>query len=118
MAMLSCALCAAERGLYIFRLAPFSKIPLRRGWHAEATRDPYKIKALWRRCPHANIGVSTSHDLLVIDLDGRQGEANFEAICDGKVLPDTYQVETLHGRHLYFHCLDHVPSRSGFIAPK
>jgi len=111
MNMLFCALESARRGLHVFRLAPFRKNPLRFGWQSEATSDPDKIKALWSRCPHANVGVSTGHDLLVIDLDGPIGEADFERLRNDSVLPDTYEVKTRRGRHLYFHCLDHVPSR-------
>jgi len=118
MNMLSCALQSARRGLAVFRLTPFRKEPLRFGWQSEATIDPDKITALWGRCPHANVGISTGHDLLVIDLDGPVGEANFEALCTGRILPDTFQVKTRRGRHLYFRCLDHVPSRNGWLAPK
>lgn len=65
----------------------------------DATTDPRKIRAWWRRWPNANIGFATG-SVVVLDVDGPRGEAALERELG--VLPKTLTARTGKGRHLYF----------------
>ncbi|MDC1198835.1 bifunctional DNA primase/polymerase [bacterium] len=68
--------------------------------HLDATTNQRKIRQAWGKHPNANIGLVPDGDLLVVDIDGDDGE---EAI--GRLmLPETAAVQTGKGRHLYFRC--------------
>ncbi|MBP3509202.1 phage/plasmid primase, P4 family [Oscillibacter sp.] len=72
----------------------------------EATRDPEQIRAWWQQWPDANIGIATGRvtGLMVIDIDTRhQGDEYFPELPEryGE-LPETWEVQTGGGRHMYF----------------
>ena len=54
--------------------------------------------------PKANVGVRTGaeSDLVVVDLDGKQGIDAFEKYADGRILPMTPVAVTGRGQHYYF----------------
>jgi hypothetical protein len=82
--------------------ASAGKHPRTRGGLREATTDPRVIAAWWSRWPDANIAVRTG-SLVVIDVDGHDGERALRAIEAGHgPLPVTRQARTARGRHLYF----------------
>lgn len=66
-----------------------------------ATTHAEQVHQWWKDSPEANIGVATGlmHGLFVIDVDGPAGEAALEKFGE---LPQTPQVRTRKGRHLYF----------------
>lgn len=105
--MLDAALAYARRGLRVHPLtAPTDpgdgagKRPLLREWQRRASSDEDQVKGWWTRWPTANIGIATGpgSGLWVLDVDGDAGEYALEAYD----LPDTTEVRTGKGRHLYW----------------
>ena len=93
----------AKRG---WRVVPLNgKIPLIKEWTINASTDIDVIQSWFHEYPDANIGIATGEKsgIFVLDIDGEQGEASLIDIQTtfGK-LPETYEVETSRGRHLYF----------------
>lgn len=80
----------------------------------DATRKLDVIEAWWDDDPNANIGVATGNGLVVIDVDGPEGEESLRKLEQllGQ-LPETLQVRTGKGRHLYFHCDSQIASCNG-----
>ncbi len=74
----SAAFRLAMRRLYIFPLAPGTKIPVK-GTHGcrGATRDLDVVRAWWQRWPDANVGIATGRasGVWVLDHDVPQGDA-------------------------------------------
>jgi hypothetical protein len=76
--------------------------------HKNATKDSDTIQQWWTNKPNANIGIATGKNcgsvgILVVDVDGEQGEAvltNLEKEFGS--LPKTKTAKTGKGRHLYF----------------
>lgn len=66
--------------------------------HKSATIDANKIKQVWNEHPDANIGVVPGEGLIVLDVDGDEGEASIAPLD----LPATATVVTGRGRHRYF----------------
>lgn len=66
-----------------------------------ATTDAEQIRAWWRIWPDANVGIATgaTSGLVVVDVDGPEGEAALDALGG---VPLTPTVLTGKGRHLYF----------------
>jgi Bifunctional DNA primase/polymerase, N-terminal len=79
------------------------KVPLVRGGHLSATQNVKKIIAWWEHVfPDANVGVRLDR-MTVIDLDSERAELLLvELECKYGELPETRQVKTARGRHLYF----------------
>lgn len=93
----------ARRG---WRVVPLNgKIPLIKEWTLNASTDIDTIQGWFHEYPEANIGIATGEQsgVFVLDVDGEQGETSIRDIEStfGK-LPETYEVETSRGRHLYF----------------
>jgi putative DNA primase/helicase len=99
------ALELARCGFAVFPCEPRGKKPIVRGGFKRATIDRPEIEAWWRRTPDANIGVATGtvSRIIVIDVDGEGGETLLAALEERHgALPDTAQVRTGRGRHVYF----------------
>jgi hypothetical protein len=100
------ALAYAGRGWHIFPLLPKGKFPLIKGGGGflSASCDPATVTSWWAMQPNANIGLWPGQSgLIVIDLDGPEGEATGRAL--GLLSEPTLQVVTGRedgGRHLYF----------------
>jgi len=73
--LLDAALAYAELGYAVFPCAPGGKVPLTTRGFLDATTDPTKIEAWWRRHPRANIGMPTQ-GMLAVDADVVDGEPN------------------------------------------
>lgn len=107
--MKSHALALAEKGFWVFRLRPGGKLPLRKGWQLEATRDPEVLSRLWDEEPNANPGIFTSRyedDKAIIAVDednkdGRDGQGTlFQLDFEGRTFPPTFvQTTVTGGRH-------------------
>jgi hypothetical protein len=80
------------------------KHPRARNGSKDATTDPTQIERWWSLWPDANIGIATGTDrrLIVVDVDGPQGEAELQALqTEHGPLPETASVRTSRGRHIY-----------------
>ena len=99
----------AASGIAIFPCAPKKKTPFLssaaggKGFN-DATSDPEKIAAWWNETPNANIGlVPGMSGLLVIDVDGPEGEASLKALgLDSIPTRSARSGRPEGGRHLYF----------------
>jgi hypothetical protein len=103
---LAAALAYALAGVYVFPLAPRSKVPLipaRNGGHGlhDATTDPDVIRSWWQAHPTANLGLRTGLSFDVIDLDSEDAVAALEYARAGRVPPQGPVVQTGHGFHCY-----------------
>jgi hypothetical protein len=91
----------AMNNMKIFPIAAGQKNPPLGKWGSEASCDPDRIKAWWRKWPNANIGLVCGEFFDVIDLD------DVEAIQEFKSMPKHLQphilgsVKTPRGRHIY-----------------
>lgn len=73
-----------------------------RGFHL-GTTDAAKIERWWAAAPDANIGIATGRGLLVLDVDGTEGEQSLAALLAVHgPLPETPEQTTGKGRHLLF----------------
>jgi hypothetical protein len=98
------AVALAQRGWYVFPVAPRGKTPtLKRGMLGAST-DPGLVAAWWELRPTANIGVSCGPSgLLVVDLDSEDAVhrwTDLAALHDGH--PKTLVARTGKGYHVYF----------------
>jgi hypothetical protein len=116
---LAAALANALAGVYVFPLAPRSKVPLipaRNGGHGlhDATTDLDVIRSWWQAHPTANLGLITGLSFDVIDLDS---EAAIDALEDaraGREPPQGPVVRTGHGFHWYVKSTG-VGNRAGIL---
>lgn len=84
---------------------PNAKAPLLRHGHLQASTDPAFIRECWTRWPYAMIGVAVPRQLLVLDLDPRNGGTldALEAVTGP--LPATLTTHSGRrdgGMHLYY----------------
>jgi hypothetical protein len=103
---LGAALAYASNGVYVFPLAPRSKVPLvpaRNGGHGihDATTDPDVIRSWWQAHPTANLGLRTGLSFDVIDLDSEDAVDAFENARAGREPAQGPVVQTGHGFHWY-----------------
>lgn len=106
------ALAAAAAGWFVFRCKPRLKSPLHKRWQAEATRDPQRLRELWRAQPDANVGLRTGlpSGWWVLDVDpAKGGAASLEELerRHGR-LPATLVFATGGGGH---HIVFRLPSK-------
>lgn len=119
------ALELAGLGVAVFPLLPGLKVPATKAGFKAATTDPAKVERWWSHNPEFNIGVATgASGLVVVDLDAKDVAVTVEVV-DGhpemvatgtngpatwcrmladlnEPWPDTTEVETPNGAHLYF----------------
>ncbi|WP_104668687.1 bifunctional DNA primase/polymerase [Ensifer adhaerens] len=120
MSRLEHALRLAERGFYVFPVAPDGKLPAIKDWVNKATREPEQISKWWSNRDY-NIGISTTRfgddkALCVVDVDtkdGKDGERSLLQLeLQGQELPVTLEQATPSGgRHLVY--LVDAPLRQG-----
>lgn len=92
---------AVQRGWAVFPLKPGDKIPMTSQGFKDATTSAEQIEAWWMDKPNANIGIATGEvsGIVVVDVDGPQGEAALAALGQ---MPATPVSLTGKGRHLIF----------------
>lgn len=91
---------AREAGYSLVILRPEEKAPLRRGWIDAAEPDAAEVSFELRR--GCGFGIRTVPPLVVIDVDGPEGERE-----DVRSVMET---RTRHGRHVYMRLADGVRS--------
>ena len=85
-ALASTAAWYASQGIPVFPVEPSGKVPMVK-WRDEATTDPAKVAAWWRRWPTANIGMPTGIRWDVIDIDGPAGYQSHGMLREQGKLP-------------------------------
>jgi hypothetical protein len=98
------ALALANRGWRVFPIAGKAP-PYIKEWQNKASTDEAQIRAWWKQWPSANLALATGagSGVFVVDVDGEAGALSLNDLetIYGK-LPETLEVETARGRHLYF----------------
>jgi hypothetical protein len=116
---LAASLAYALAGVYVFPLAPRSKVPLipaRNGGHGlhDATTDLDVIRSWWQVHPTANLGLRTGLGFDVIDLDCEAAIDALEEARAGREPPQGPVVRTGHGFHWYVKSTG-VGNRAGIL---
>jgi hypothetical protein len=101
-ALRAAALVYGAAGEKVFPLN--GKVPLTENGVKDATTDPDQIERWWTEHEGANIGLACGRGLMVVDVDGPEGQATLEALMAEHDLPETRWVRTGRegGLHLYF----------------
>lgn len=118
------ALLMVRKGFRVFRVAPNTKDPYRRGIN-EATDNVQVIEQWFRDEPRLNYGVATS-GLVALDVDAKHGDQWIEEFAALGELPRTLTVVTpTGGMHIYFRGMEagqrdisktvQVRSRGGYL---
>lgn len=90
-------------GLPVFPCRPGEKEPLTSHGFKDASLDETQIARWWSQAPNANIGMATGNGVLVLDVDGAEGEVSLAALLAVHgPLPATPEQRTGKGRHLLF----------------
>lgn len=93
----------AEQGRKVLPLEPGGKRPLFALSWEDASGDPVLLASWWEREPNANVGIACTDGLVVLDVDGEQGEATLmELVEEHDGFGPTLTAFTGRGRHLYF----------------
>ena len=130
--LLDAALAYAQRGWRVFpthgivgqrlcscrlrgRCRSPGKHPVIPGGFKSASSDEQQIRSWWGKWPNANIGVATGAGLVVIDIDGIEGQQRLTELLVDHQLPETLISRT--GRdacsaHLWFTSSSPVRSRA------
>lgn len=78
------------------------KHPYWRDWPTKASSDVEQVKSWFDGVTPRNIGVVCGPSgLVVIDIDGPEGEALLRPLVEVGIVPPCPQVRTRRGRHLY-----------------
>ncbi len=76
------------------------------GWQEKASSDPTTVSKNFRLYQQANVGIVTGKGLVVVDVDGPEGEHSLtELEVKHGTLPITLTSSTGRGRHLLYRCL-------------
>lgn len=109
-------------GMAVFPCIERGKLPLTKTGFKEATKDLDAVRAWSAKWPAANIGIATGDvsGIWVLDIDGLDGENwLIEQQARHSEIPETPEVKTGKGRHLYFKLPEgvNVPNSAGKLAP-
>lgn len=102
--LLAVALACAEEGRPVIPLLAGGKAPdgtLAPHGLIEATTAPARIRAWWAARPRANVGIRCD-GLLVLDVDGPEGEASFARLQERYGLTPTRTYPSPRGRRLAY----------------
>jgi putative DNA primase/helicase len=79
----------------------------------DASTDPAQIRAWWEHWPMANVGIACGEGLLVLDVDGPEGEDELR----GRHVPMTPTVQSGKGQHRYFRTPGFAVKNKARVAP-
>jgi hypothetical protein len=116
---LQAALDYAGRGLPVFPCVPREKIPATKRGFNDATTNPATIRRWWQATEY-NIGLRTGEPagMWVVDIDGHDGADSLSALeAEHGVLPQTAEVITARGRHLWFKYTAPISCSTGRVGP-
>ena len=68
----------------------------------DATTDPVQIDRWFTKWPNSNLGLATGNGVLVVDIDGPEGNEELQEWLAGRTLPLTLVAQTGRGYHLYY----------------
>lgn len=107
----------AAKGISVLACRAGNKEPATAHGVKDATRDIATIDRLWSAEDH-NIGIALEAcGWCALDFDGSEGEdAWFTLQIENGFAPDTYEVKTPRGRHLYFK--GSLPPTKSKLGPK
>lgn len=90
------------------------KHPRLGGWQEKATTDEAQVREWWTRSPEAGIGIATGEAsrVWVLDVDGPEAMAWYDANVEKHGLVSTLGVRTSRGAHLYWRWQDGVTVRN------
>lgn len=90
------------------------KHPRLGGWQEKATTDADQVREWWTRSPEAGIGIATGSGsrVWVLDVDGPEAMAWYDANVEKHGLVSTLGVRTSRGAHLYWRWVDGVTVRN------
>ena len=93
-----------KRGLAVFPIQPRGKTPVTGNGCKGASLDRDMIDHWWTKQPDMNIGIATGDKIFVVDIDADKGGETSFARLEKKhgALPETIEVITGCGRHLWF----------------
>jgi Bifunctional DNA primase/polymerase, N-terminal len=107
-----------NRGVPVFPQRRGSRAPLTPHGFKDASCDPKVVTDFFERHPFADIGGATGNGILVVDVDGDDGEASLLSwVNTHGDLPRTLTQKTRRGFHLFFSTPVDVPSQTGKSAP-
>ncbi|PVY29918.1 bifunctional DNA primase/polymerase [Williamsia muralis] len=96
------AMYLAEHGWRVFPLVPRTKIPYAGSRsHLDATDDLTQVSRWAEETPDANVGLRPPPGVVVVDVDDPREFRRWLAE-QGLALPDTREVRTRRGQHLYY----------------
>lgn len=109
MSLLESALHYAAMGWRILPVNPLIKVPAIKEWQTKATRDPDQITAWWSANPHYNVGALCGPDIVVVDIDVKDGTPGVESLSrilgeHGEMPPTLTHRTPSGGWHYIFRC--------------
>jgi len=99
------------------KLKQHGKHPRLNAWPQLATAEAATVQNWWQRWPRANLGIATGQGVLVLDVDGEEGEQTLKQLQKQHgLLPDTACVRTgSGGAHYYFRCSEVIGNPVKFL---
>lgn len=102
-----------KKGYKLIPLKRNGKEPILKNWNQLATSDLNQIFLWAETYPDCNFGILTGFNLVVLDVDNKNGKIGSSILESFRGLPDTYTVETPNGGyHYYYKCYDNIKSRN------
>jgi len=110
--------CACPRGTECVEKQR-GKHPRLGGWQEKASADEAQVREWWGRWPTAGVGIATgaTSKVWVLDVDGPEAMAWYDAQCVANGLTETLGVRTARGAHLYWRWPEVMVRNAQGIAP-
>lgn len=110
--------CACPRGTECVEKQR-GKHPRLGGWQEKASTEEAQVREWWGRWPTAGVGIATgaTSKVWVLDVDGPEAMAWYDAQCVANGLTETLGVRTARGAHLYWRWPEVMVRNAQGIAP-